>query len=76
MGRNHVLIVDHIQIGWLSTYYGPFTPKIFYIGWTSDRIGSYTIHYSIHTHQMQKGWRLDLDRIKSAKLTKKIYNTT
>ena len=36
------------------------------IGWPSDRMGSYTILYSIHTHQMQKGWRLDLDRIESA----------
>ena len=40
------------------------------IGWPSDRMGSYTILYSIHTHQMQKGWRLDLDRIESAMLTK------
>ena len=53
------------------TFYGPFTPKIFYIGWTSDRMGSYTTLFSIHTHQMQKGWRLDLDKIESVTLTKK-----
>ena len=50
--------------------YGPFTPKIFFIGWPTDRMGSYTILYSIHTHQMQKGWRLDLETIESATLTK------
>ena len=41
------------------------------IGWLSDRMGSYAILYSIHTHQMQKGWRLDLDRIESSPLTRK-----
>ena len=55
---------------------GQFTPKIFYIGWPSDRMGSYTILYSIRTHQMKKRWRLDLDRIESAMLIKKIHNTT
>ena len=45
------------------------------IGRPSDRMGSYIILYIIHTYQMRKAWRLDLDRIKSATLTAEKYIT-
>ena len=71
MLQNFVHNVKNTKWTFILSWRGPFTPKIFYIGWTSDRMGSYAILYSIYTHQMQKGWRLDLDRIGSAMSTKK-----
>ena len=57
-------MTEHLnQVG---IYYGPFTPKIFYIGWTSDDhrtewvlIQYYTVSHTPDAERMEIGFRQD-----------------